>query len=67
MRGDDYLYEIETTIKEKGFDRIIITSGSSPFAKVDLISQYYVHVKDFNISMPQSNENWVLEDWEPIK
>ena len=67
MRGDDFLYEIETTIKEKGFDRIIITSGYSRFAKVDLIRQYYIHVKDFHISMPQSNENWDLEYWEPIK
>jgi hypothetical protein len=67
MRGDDYLYEIETTIKEKGFDRIIITSGYSSLAKLDLIRQYYVHIKDFHISMPQSNENWDLEYWEPIK
>jgi hypothetical protein len=67
LRGEDYKGEIETIIKEKGFDKIIITSGYSSFAKMELISQYYFHVKDFNISMPQSNQNWTLEYWEPIK
>ncbi len=67
MRGLDYLYEVEATIKEKGFDHIIITSGYSFFAKMDLIQQYYIHVKDFHISMPQTNQTWDLEYWEPIK
>lgn len=66
MRGDDYLYEVENTIREKGFDKIIITKGYSPFAKLDLIQQYYRHVRDFHIEMPQSKESWDLEYWEPI-
>jgi hypothetical protein len=66
MRGDDYLYEVENTIREKGFDKIIITKGYSPFARLDLIQQYYRHMKDFHIEMPQSKESWDLEYWEPI-
>lgn len=67
MRGDDYLYEIENNIRTKGFDKIIITKGYSPFAKLDLLQQFYAHVKDFHIEMPQSHERWDLEYWEPIK
>jgi len=67
LRGEDYLGQIEKIIMQKGFDKIIITSGYSIFAKMELISQYYVHVKDFHISMPQSNQTWDLEYWEPIK
>ena len=67
MRGDDYLYEVENTIKEKGFDKIIITKGYSPFAKLELLQQYYYHVKDFHIEMPQSNESWDLEYWKPLR
>ena len=67
MRGDDYKYEVENTIKEKGFDHIIITKDYPIFAKEDLISQYYVHIKDFHISLSQTNDNWDLEYWEPIK
>jgi hypothetical protein len=51
-------------IKNQEFDRILITKGDSTFANVDLIGQYYDHVKDFKISMPQSNQEWVLKDWE---
>ena len=67
MRGNDYLYEIENNIRTKGFDKIIITKGYSPFAKLDLLQQFYTHVKDFHIVMPQSRESWTLEYWEPIK
>lgn len=66
MRGEDYLYEIENNIREKGFDKIIITKGYSPFAKMDLVQQYYRHVKNFHVEMPQSKESWDLEYWEPI-
>jgi hypothetical protein len=66
MRGDDYLYEVEQTIREKGFDKIIITRGYSPFAAIDLIQQYYRHVQDFHVEMPQSKESWDLEYWQPI-
>ena len=67
MRGDDYLYEIENNIRTKGFDKIIITRGYSPFVELDLLQQFYTHVKDFHIEMPQSRESWDLEYWEPIK
>jgi hypothetical protein len=67
MRGEDYLYEIENNIRTKGFDKIIITKGYSPFAKLELLQQYYFHVKDFHIEIPQSRESWDLEYWEPIR
>ena len=43
----------------------MVTQGSSPFANPQLLAQYYQRVEEVQINIPQTNQIWVIEVWQP--
>ena len=64
-QGDHYLKEVRERVEEQYYDHIIITEGYSPFCNTDIISQYYTLHDSVALTLPQSNQHWVVQVWIP--
>jgi len=68
-KGRNYLDTIKQNIKNQKYDRIMIRKGdvgyNAPFGYENLIPQYYVRVAEIDAPMPQTNQFWAIEIWEP--
>ena len=68
-RGEAYLQVVQDAVRQKSFERILITEDYSPMVSVDLIRQTYQKVAVVPISFPRLTfwRNWNIEIWEPQK
>ncbi|NMC47155.1 MAG: glycosyltransferase family 39 protein [Chloroflexi bacterium] len=64
-QGDRYLNEVRERVETRYYDHIIITEGYSPFCNTDIISQYYTLHDSVEVTLPQSNQHWVVQVWVP--
>jgi len=68
-QGRNYLDMIRLNIKNRKYDRIMIrkfdVGYNAPFGYENIIPQYYVRVAEIDAPMPQTNQNWAIEIWEP--
>jgi hypothetical protein len=67
-RGEEYKELIFRSIRDKRYDRLILTENqwiSSMFTSI--IEENYILVDKVKVQMPQVSQNWTIEIWEPIK
>jgi len=64
-QGNRYLNEVRERVETQYYDHIIITEGYSPFCNTDIISQYYTLHDSVMLTLPQSNQHWVVQVWIP--
>jgi hypothetical protein len=68
MRGEEYKESISQLIKEKHYDKLLLTKGQYQDNEFfPDISRNYILVNEITVPMPQVNQNWTIEIWEPIK
>ncbi len=68
QQGLQYKQLIEDQVRSHYFDHVIITKSPSynPFIDVDVLSKYYEMVQDIILYLPQSNETWDIQIWDPL-
>jgi hypothetical protein len=68
-QGIDYLRMVRSRVLNQKYDQIMITFDQdlSPFAGHGLINKYYDQVDLIHVSMPQTNQAWIVEISTPRK
>lgn len=68
MSGEEYKKSISKLIKDKYYDKLLLTKGQwLRDVFVSEIVKNYILVDEITISMPQADQNWTIEVWEPVK
>jgi hypothetical protein len=62
--GLQYKYSIRNLVIKTEYDKIIVTAGYYSFAP-RFTSLYYSRVNTLTIPMPQTDQQWTIEIWEP--
>jgi hypothetical protein len=64
--GVQYRYSIRRSVIDVEYDRIFLTQGSGfPFREPDVMSRYYSRTDTITVGMPQIDQSWTVEIWEP--
>lgn len=63
--GMKYMTSINDSIKKQEFDLIVTTKDVDIFYDLKLIARYYQSVNQIVLLMPQTNQKWVVQVWEP--
>jgi len=63
----EYTKLINDSIKRKSYDLIITTKDVTVFYDLDLIAKNYKLINQLILYMPQTEQKWVAQVWEPIK
>ena len=65
VRGDglQYKYSIHNSVINTEYDKLIVTVGSS-FLLADTYL-YYSQIDTLTIPMPQTDQQWTIQIWEP--
>lgn len=67
-RGEEYKESISKQIKDKRYDRLLLTKGQYlDDAFISDIEENYILIDEITVPMPQVNQNWTIEIWEPGK
>jgi hypothetical protein len=65
-QANQFQGSIINAVKNKTYDRVILTRGHSPLVSFKLVKQYYHLTKTIRVVMPQaSHSQWYIEVWEP--
>ena len=65
-QGLNYQKSVRIAVTNQRFDRIMITHNKAlNFANRRLIDQYYTLIKIIPAAMPQTEQVWTVEVWEP--
>ena len=67
-RGEEYKELILQSIRNKYYDRLLLTENQwLGIIFASDIENNYILVDKITVPMPQVNQNWTIEIWEPIK
>ena len=65
-RGKEYKQSISYLVRDKSYDRLLLTKRQElTHGIVSDIIENYTLVNEITVPMPQANENWTIEIWEP--
>lgn len=65
--GQEYTQSINESIAAKQYDLIITSKDVDVFYDLNLIAENYEMVDQLILYMPQTEQKWVVEVWEPIQ
>jgi hypothetical protein len=65
--GGQYLSSIHNSVIDKEYDKIFLTNGSGLSLLVpDDKGRYYSRTDSITVDMPQMDQSWTVEVWEPL-
>ena len=65
-RGMEYKYSILRMVRDKYYNRLLLTKGQElTHGVISTVVKNYVLVNEITVPMPQVNQNWTIEIWEP--
>ncbi len=64
--GLEYMSRVNDSIVEREFDLVITTKDVDVFYDLGLIAENYEMKDQLILYMPQTNQKWVVQIWEPL-